>query len=105
MAARGGVRSKSLEFRLRIWGSDVRIVPGAPFNLLSGMVFSFPNSVRLRDGLQLVCKLCSRRVLKVEDGLLGEAERAGEIAFQNPMHRLERMAGDRRYLLRRAPGL
>jgi hypothetical protein len=64
------------------------------FKCLLLIAFSFLGRVRICSGLQLVCKFCSRRVLKVENSLLGEPTSPGKVAFQDAMHGLERVSGD-----------
>ena len=67
--------------RLQIWGSGVRISSGAPAILLSCTGFSIRCLLLNGASLQLVCKLCSRGVLEIENCLLGKTARAGEVTL------------------------
>ena len=73
---------------LQIWGSGFEISSGAPAYSLFLNVFSVRFCSSHLLGLQLVCKFCSWRVLKVFNCLISESLRASEITFQNLMHGL-----------------
>jgi len=57
------------------------ILTGAPAKLLSRIGFPLRGNRHGSAGLQLVCKLCSRGVLPIEDRLLGEPACAREVAL------------------------